>query len=142
MADSIRKDILDAAEVDLLTITGIRRVATSILAHTELGGDFPAVAVVDGDTTIERLAYGAQMEAKMELVVWCYEHDAENVLAAKRTNLIRDVIVKLTAGTLAGLAHVLDVVETAIRTDQGGLPNYAIARVVFTVTYTYAQGVP
>jgi hypothetical protein len=146
MAETIRKQIIDAVVAALRSSTGINYVTTKKEAWWDWDiSRLPAVCVTaDPEEKRKRLAYpnsGDDMDAELELDILGYAFDINNDLSVKRTDMIRNIesaIAKST--TLDDLT--LDVIPQTVETDQGTLENYCISHSKFLAKYIYNHAAP
>lgn len=146
MADSTRKDILDAIEAAVSGISSVKTVTQNYAAWWDFPSHkFPVVIIQDMNTEINRHAFvdstADDMEAIMEVSCTCFVHDMNNSLYSKRTELISLIESTLVSdSTLAAL--ILNIEPERIDTDNGSLDNYSIADVTFRVHYLYNHASP
>ena len=143
MPDSKRKQVLDAIVTALSASTGINKAGQNVESWWEWDiTNFPGVTLIDYNTEIERIAYSStdtdvdDMEARMEIVCRGFVHDMNNVLASKRTTLIKEIETVLVSST--GIAaKVKDVEILGIETDLGYIDNFSIFDSKFEVVYHF-----
>ena len=146
MADSIRKQIIDAAVAALEGITNIGDVGSEYKdAGQYTVSDTPACCVLDEETTFERSAYlhdtAHDMSATMSIRIRAYEFDINNSLASKRTELIKEIeLALIDDSSLAAL--ITDIVPERLDTDYERVENWAIIDFYFTVEYDYNHNTP
>lgn len=147
MADSIRKQVIDSIIAVLNNSTGITTATDTLKNQWDyLAHEFPVATVLDRDTDIMRLQFKSNSlddkEADMGTVVRLYVHDNNNVLALKRTNVIRDVQKAIEAGSTTMNALIFDFADETIQTDDGVIDNYSMIDIVYKITYHYNHLTP
>ena len=146
MADSVRKQVLDAAEAALAAITGIGKTSQNLKPWEELGPkDFPAAFLIDSGAEYERTAYPHtsedDMECRLTVDVYGYVFSNTRSPASKRTALIADVETAMV-GNAALAALVEEVRPVSVETDSGGMDKFSIFRYTFEVIYYYNHLTP
>jgi hypothetical protein len=143
---SNRKTIIDAFVSACEGISGVRGVSQNYETWWEKPAhEFPFITVRDTETTLDRHSYLSSadddMEANLEIVATGYVHDMNNVLATKRTDLIKSIESTVVDDTTLG-GLTLSVTPMSINTDDGGIDNYSICDVVFNIQYIYNHSSP
>lgn len=148
MADSIRKQIMDAVIVALnLIIAGDDYVSTIGSVSESLPksieqidkSDFPACFPIDADEVRASRIIGSgadDIESALTIIITCVVWDQNDVTRQARTDLMRDVEKVLLNDT--SLAALIEWIEPGrITTDKGQIPNYSVWDQEFTIQYTY-----
>lgn len=150
MADTVRKQVYDAAATALGSSTGIKYVTRRLDAWWDWQPSrYPGVCVIDGSEDKNRFSFmvgsttssPADMESKMELVVHGYCFDPNNNLDTKRSELIKDIEKALTASTALD-DLTLDVTPVNVETDEGVIENYSLVKCRYLVRYLYNHAYP
>ena len=142
MADSIRKQILDRVDTALSAVskkngynTTIRYVSSRYLPHTAVPKSrFPAVFYIAGESVREFRSW-ANMQETIPLLCTGMLFARNNVTAADRDNMIRDIEKALVSDTTLGTLAM--VTPTGVVTDEGQIKNYAIWDQTFDILYFY-----
>lgn len=146
MADSIRKQILDAYVTALTASTGISYVSSKIEPWWDWDvSRFPAVCVIDGNENRSRFAYlhptSEDMYSDYNITVIGYQYDQANDLETKRTDLVRDIEKAIQLSTaINDLTLGNEIV--AVETDQGWVDNFSITHCKFVAKYAYNHATP
>lgn len=147
MADSVRKQVIDAIAAVVLSSTGVTTVETNLKNWFDYQAHkFPVVTVLDRDTDIERLCFKESSRddkiANMSVLIRGYVFDQNNDTSAKRTGLIRDIQVAIETGSTAMNALIFDIPDISIETDDGIIDNYSIFDITYNVQYHYNHLTP
>ena len=150
MADSIRKQIMDAVIDALKGIsqvngyqTNVRYVSERWIGYDEVPAkNIPAVFPVDTDEEREPLQVGIgttdDTQATLTVVCTCIVYDRYNETMQQRTDLMRDVEKALVNN--AALAALISYIEpSSITTDGGSITNYSVWDQTFLITYVYGS---
>jgi len=150
MADSVRKDIMDAV-ITALEAVDAGEVYTSTIALVSESlpmsveqidaNDLPACFPIDADEMRSSMTIGSgtlDMQADLTVVITCVVYDQMDQTRQARTDLMRDVEKTMLNNT--SLAALVQWVEPGrITTDKGEIPNYSVWDQEFTIRYLYSS---
>ena len=150
MADSVRKDIMDAVITALEAVDAgddftstIALVSESLPMSVEQidENNLPACYPIDADEMRKTGSIGSgtlDMESDLTVVITCVVYDQKDQTRQARTDLMRDI--EKTMLNNASLAALVQWVEPGrITTDKGEIPNYSVWDQEFTIRYLYSS---
>lgn len=147
MADTKKKQIVDALMTALQGITGIGKVTQDEREYTAYSvGDYPALLVQSSKPTVDRLSYphntADDMEAEMEIQIEGVVHNITASDIEGDADALRQDVEQAIVGNAALNALVKDIYlesdDDIADLDQ----NYGIFSAVYTAVYHYNHNTP